>query len=138
MAKTEKAETENDEAGDEAKKEEDVETGGEESEISEASESEEVVETVSKSDKAKKSAESGKEDQDGDEYFEKFQLMQKKKEKLETKKKVSHRVYCPFFPQIKQECWWLYVADRKQNSLICSPAYICTLKDTEEVEFKFH
>ena len=38
---------------------------------------------------------------DGDAYFEKFQQMQKKKEKLETKAKISHRVYCPFFPEVK-------------------------------------
>jgi len=37
----------------------------------------------------------------GDEYFEKFQQMQKKKEKLETKAKISHRVYCPFYPDVR-------------------------------------
>lgn len=73
---------------------------------------------------------------DNDAYFEKFQEMQKKKEKLETKAKVSHRVYCPYFPDIKQECWWLYVADRKSNNIICTPIYIQTLKDTEEFELK--
>jgi translocation protein SEC63 len=33
-------------------------------------------------------------------YLEKFQQMQKKKEKLETKAKISHRVYCPHFPDV--------------------------------------
>ena len=43
-----------------------------------------------------------KSQEDNDEYFEKFQQMQKKKEKLETKAKISHRVYCPFFPDVSR------------------------------------
>jgi len=42
-----------------------------------------------------------------------------------------------FFFKIKQECWWLYVADQKHFSLISAPVYLCTLKDKEEVEVKF-
>jgi len=72
-----------------------------------------------------------------EEYFEKFQQMQKKREKLEAKAKISHRVYCPFFPEVKQECWWLYVADRKNHSVLTAPIYICSLKDSEEIEIKF-
>lgn len=94
-----------------------------------------------------------------DDFLEKFQEQQRKREKLETKARISHRVYCPFYPevckkkkkrrvqkitksfvkhiffflQIKQECWWLYVADRKRNALISLPIYICSLKDQEEV-----
>lgn len=73
----------------------------------------------------------------GDDYFEKFQQIQKKKESLETKEKVSHRVYCPYFPEVKQEYWWLYIADRKKKQIISAPTQICTLKDTEEIELKF-
>lgn len=72
-----------------------------------------------------------------DDYFEKFQQIQKKKESLETKEKISHRVYCPYFPEVKQECWWLYVADRKQRQIISAPQSIFTLKEEEEVEIKF-
>ncbi len=39
--------------------------------------------------------------------------------------------------KIKQECWWLYVADRKHYSLISAPVYLCTLKDKEEVCWKW-
>lgn len=39
--------------------------------------------------------------EDNDDYLEKFQQMQKKKEKLETKAKISHPVYCPFFPDVR-------------------------------------
>jgi len=35
-----------------------------------------------------------------EEYFEKFQQLQKKREKLEAKTKISHRVYCPYFPDV--------------------------------------
>lgn len=76
-------------------------------------------------------------DDDEDAFLERFQQQQRKRETLETKEKISHRVFCPFYPEIKQECWWLYVADRKHYSLISAPVYLCTLKDKEEVEVKF-
>lgn len=76
-------------------------------------------------------------DNDDDTFLERFQQQQRKREKLETRAKISHRVFCPFYPEIKQECWWLYVADRKHRSLISAPVYLCTLKDKEEVEVKF-
>jgi translocation protein SEC63 len=72
-----------------------------------------------------------------EEYFEKFQQLQKKREKLEAKTKISHRVYCPYYSDVKQECWWLYVADRKNHSIICPPTYICSLKTNEELELRF-
>lgn len=71
-----------------------------------------------------------------EDFFEKFQQMQKKKEKLETKDKTSHRVYCPFFSDVKQECWWLYITDKKKNQIACTPVYICSLKQFEEVTRK--
>ncbi|NXW04889.1 SEC63 protein, partial [Fregetta grallaria] len=40
-------------------------------------------------------------------------------------------------PSEKQEWWWLYIADRKEQMLICMPYHVCTLKDKEEVELKF-
>lgn len=80
---------------------------------------------------------SKKGDGEDEEFFEKFQQQQKKREKLETKEKISHRVFCPYFPDVKQECWWLYAADRKQRLLISPPIYICTLKNSEEFELKF-
>ncbi|CAM4882334.1 unnamed protein product [Rotaria socialis] len=76
-------------------------------------------------------------DKDDDVFLERFQQQQRKREKLETKAKISHRVFCPFYPEIKQECWWLYVADRKQHALISVPIYLCNLKDDDEIEVKF-
>jgi translocation protein SEC63 len=101
---------------------------------------------------AKKKSTRNDENED-DTFLEKFQQQQRKREKLETKEKISQRVFCPFYPEvtkynfhlfflifslfkIKQECWWLYVADKKTNSLISVPVYLCTLKDDEEVDRK--
>ncbi|MEQ2167425.1 hypothetical protein GOODEAATRI_004105 [Goodea atripinnis] len=52
---------------------------------------------------------------------------------LETKSKVTHPVYSLYFPEEKQEWWWLYIADRKDQTLVSMPYHVCTLKDSEEV-----
>lgn len=52
---------------------------------------------------------------------------------LETKSKVTHPAYSLYFPEEKQEWWWLYIADRKDQTLVSMPYHVCTLKDTEEV-----
>ncbi|KAK6488611.1 translocation protein SEC63-like protein isoform X1 [Huso huso] len=56
---------------------------------------------------------------------------------LETKSKITHPVYSLYFPEEKHEWWWLYIADRKEQTLVSMPYHVCTLKDTEEVELKF-
>uniref|UniRef100_A0A8C2ZW43 SEC63 homolog, protein translocation regulator n=1 Tax=Cyclopterus lumpus TaxID=8103 RepID=A0A8C2ZW43_CYCLU len=56
---------------------------------------------------------------------------------LETKSKVTHPVYSLYFPEEKHEWWWLYIADRRDQTLVSMPYHVCTLKDTEEVELKF-
>uniref|UniRef100_A0A673VNQ7 Translocation protein SEC63 homolog n=1 Tax=Salmo trutta TaxID=8032 RepID=A0A673VNQ7_SALTR len=56
---------------------------------------------------------------------------------LETKSKVTHPVYSLYYPEEKHEWWWLYIADRKDQTLVSMPYHVCTLKDTEEVELKF-
>lgn len=52
---------------------------------------------------------------------------------LETKSKVTHPAYSLYFPEEKQEWWWLYIADRKDQTFVSMPHHVCTLKDTEEV-----
>ena len=47
-----------------------------------------------------------------DEFLEKFQEQQRKREILETKTRISHRVYCPFFPEVKS-----YVKKKKKENL---------------------
>ncbi|CAB1339731.1 unnamed protein product [Coregonus sp. 'balchen'] len=53
---------------------------------------------------------------------------------LETKSKVTHPVYSLYYPEEKHEWWWLYIADRKDQTLVSMPYHVCTLKDTEELE----
>lgn len=35
--------------------------------------------------------------------------------------------------KIKQEFWWLYIADKKKHQIISAPTQICNLKDQDEV-----
>lgn len=73
-----------------------------------------------------------------DEEWSSFQQKVAKKEKvLETKSKQSHSVHCPYFPEDKQEYWWIYIADRKKHALITVPYLMTNLVDKEEVELKF-
>ncbi|KAK7107985.1 translocation protein SEC63 homolog [Littorina saxatilis] len=93
-----------------------------------------AVETVD--EPAEKTKEKG-EDEDEDEDWDTFKMESKKENSLDTKKKESHRVHCPFFPADKQEAWWLYVADKKRHLLITAPVHVCSLKEEEEVKLKF-
>ena len=73
-----------------------------------------------------------------DDEWEKFQQKVNKKEKvLETKSKQSHSVHCPYFPDDKQEYWWIYIADKKRHALMTIPYLMTNLVDREEVELKF-
>uniref|UniRef100_A0A3P8XP12 Translocation protein SEC63 homolog n=1 Tax=Esox lucius TaxID=8010 RepID=A0A3P8XP12_ESOLU len=53
---------------------------------------------------------------------------------LETKSKVTHPVYSLYYPEEKHEWWWLYIADRRDQTLVSMPCHVCTLRDTEELE----
>ncbi|XP_063773143.1 translocation protein SEC63 homolog [Pseudophryne corroboree] len=64
-------------------------------------------------------------------------IQRKDRALLETKSKITHPVYSLYFPEEKQEWWWIYIADRKDQTLISMPYHVCTLKDQEEVELKF-
>ncbi|KAG8582408.1 hypothetical protein GDO81_008037 [Engystomops pustulosus] len=60
-------------------------------------------------------------------------IQRKDRALLETKSKVTHPVYSLYFPEEKQEWWWIYIADRKDQTLISMPYHVCTLRDQEEV-----
>ncbi|MEE6475973.1 hypothetical protein FKM82_010921 [Ascaphus truei] len=64
-------------------------------------------------------------------------IQRKERALLETKSKITHPVYSLYFPEEKQEWWWIYIADRKDQMLVSMPYHVCTLKDREEVELKF-
>ncbi|XP_063078917.1 translocation protein SEC63 homolog [Engraulis encrasicolus] len=76
---------------------------------------------------------------DDEEEWEALQQSIQRRERalLETKSKVTHPVYSLSFPEEKQEWWWLYIADRRDQTLVSMPYHVCTLQDTEEVELKF-
>eukprot|EP00731_Ephydatia_muelleri_P031897 Em0023g404a len=52
-----------------------------------------------------------------------------KQKKLDQQDKKSHPVHAPFFPEDKQELWWLYVADKKKRKMISPPQRVSGLKD---------
>ncbi|KAI3380530.1 hypothetical protein SNEBB_010541 [Seison nebaliae] len=68
--------------------------------------------------------------------IDEFQLEQKKKDRLEQKTHKSHRVFCPFYPLVKQEYWWLYIFEKKTNNIMSLPTLITDLVDTKEIEVK--
>ncbi|KAJ9579934.1 hypothetical protein L9F63_004407, partial [Diploptera punctata] len=77
-------------------------------------------------------------DDDDDTEWEKFQTRLSKREKvLEGRSKQSHSVHCPFFPEDKQEYWWVYISDRKSRTLLTSPYHVTALVEEEEVQLKF-
>lgn len=56
---------------------------------------------------------------------------------LEGKSQISHSVHCPYFPLDKQEYWWVYITDRKNQLLLTAPYYVTNLVEHEEVQLKF-
>ena len=77
------------------------------------------------------------EHEDDDNWDDIQHNVSKKKEVLEAKSKQSHSVHCPYFPDDKQEYWWVYMSDRKRHALISVPYLMTNLVDKEEVELKF-
>ena len=56
---------------------------------------------------------------------------------LEGKSQISHSVHCPHFPEDKQEFWWVYISDRKQQMLLTAPYHVTNLVQHEEIQLKF-
>lgn len=75
---------------------------------------------------------------DDDTEWERFQQRISKREKvLEGRSNISHEVHCPLFPDVKQEYWWVYICDRKSQTLLTTPIYVTSLAQFEEVQLKF-
>ncbi|XP_018907486.1 translocation protein SEC63 homolog isoform X2 [Bemisia tabaci] len=76
--------------------------------------------------------------EDDDDDWEKFQTGANKRDKaLEGRSKVSHSVHCPYFPEDKQEYWWVYITDRKSRSLLTAVYHVTELVEKEEIQLKF-
>ncbi|XKL64210.1 hypothetical protein PGB90_004296 [Kerria lacca] len=75
---------------------------------------------------------------DDDDDWEKFQTGINKRDRvLEGRSKESHTVHCPYFPEDKQEYWWVYVSDRKSRTLLTAPYHVTELVDYDEIQLKF-
>ncbi|PSN41683.1 hypothetical protein C0J52_07697 [Blattella germanica] len=89
-------------------------------------------------EKSQQSGDTNQVDDDDDTEWEKFQTRLSKREKvLEGRSKQSHSVHCPFYPEDKQEYWWVYISDRKSRTLLTSPYHVTALVEEEEVQLKF-
>ncbi|KAJ3606824.1 hypothetical protein NHX12_026343, partial [Muraenolepis orangiensis] len=63
---------------------------------------------------------------DDEEEWEALQQSIQRRERalLETKSKVTHPVYSLYYPEEKQEWWWLYIADRRDQALVSMPYHL--------------
>ena len=94
-------------------------------------------ESHSDSEESRRNDKEEKEESD-DEDWKRYQEDLVKKEKImDSKPKTSHQVHCPFFPDDKYECWWIYLVDRKRNALASVPVLMSNLVEEEEIELKF-
>ena len=116
-------------------KESDIESEDERSDRESGDENSES--DIEESEKKLKPKEEISEGEDEDTWDELQPNVTKKKEALEAKSKQSHSVHCPYFPDDKQEYWWIYLSDRKRHALISVPYLMTNLVDKEEVELKF-
>ncbi|KYN31808.1 Translocation protein SEC63 like protein [Trachymyrmex septentrionalis] len=75
---------------------------------------------------------------DDDTEWEKFQQRISKRERvLEGRSNLSHEVHCPLFPDVKQEYWWVYICDRKSQTLLTTPIHVTSLAQFEEIQLRF-
>lgn len=51
--------------------------------------------------------------------------------------KISHSVHAPYFPVDKQEFWWVYLVDKKQQQLTTVPFLMTNLVEEEDAILKF-
>ncbi|CAG0898243.1 unnamed protein product, partial [Cyprideis torosa] len=111
------------------------EGSGDESAGSNATDSEEENERKPR----KKGEKSGDDADDEDDWDDMTESMVKKEKMkiLEGRSKVSHPVHAPYFPEEKQEYWWVYICDRKTHLLVTPPFHVTNLIEEEEVQLKF-
>ncbi|XP_015784366.1 translocation protein SEC63 homolog [Tetranychus urticae] len=118
--------------------EEEISQSGEETDVSKSDVEPITKNEVKTAEKAAPTISTSRgDDDDDDEEWNKCQQKLFKREKiLETKSKRSHSVHCPYFPEDKQEYWWIYMVDRKKIDLIATPILVTNLVDEEQIEFK--
>nr|QCY50107.1 DNAJC23 [Apostichopus japonicus] len=136
--KNKAAGNENKEKEEEKEKEDEKDEGNRVEEVSKNSESEAESDIE---DDRKDEASDGNSDADvesDDEQWEELQAGIPRKEKvLEGRSKESHEVHCPYHPDVKQEWWWVYIADRKYLKFITAPTMVYDLTDEKEIQLQF-
>ncbi|XP_072037155.1 translocation protein SEC63 homolog, partial [Amphiura filiformis] len=120
----------------EAKEDGSGESGGSESDDEQEETTQEVQAKNSGSDDESANSDSNVDNEEDE--WERLQSGITRKEKvLEGKSKDSHEVHCPYFPDVKQEWWWVYLADRKSHRLVTLPQMVYDLKEEKEIQLQF-
>ena len=90
-------------------------------------------------EEADKSNNDSSEPEKDDDQLEKLQrdVALRRQRLLEGKSQISHSVHCPYYPLDKQEYWWVYISDRKQQLLLTAPYHVTNLVESEEIQLKF-
>jgi translocation protein SEC63 len=104
--------------------------GGEKTKQSDSSDS-------NSSDSDSDSDSGNKDDEDSDEDFipPEFEVDSKRKQKLKEFKRIeSYPVHCPYFPEEKDEWWWVFIAHSKEDMALSQVVTVKNLKDEEQVE----
>ena len=107
-------------------------------------------------------SEGGDDDWKDDKEWSKIQksIREERKKKEAGMKRESYPVHSPFFPAVrlkyssavksrddltpfiahqeKHEMWWVYLADRKKNTMVLPPEKVLGLVDTKEVRPSLH
>ncbi|OXU27217.1 hypothetical protein TSAR_007043 [Trichomalopsis sarcophagae] len=105
---------------------------------SEANKSDSSDDEDSSPETAKKRQQDSEVGEDDDTEWNKFQQRLSKRDRiLEGRSNNSHQVHCPYFPEVKQEYWWVYICDRKSLTLLTAPVHVTSLVDTEEFQLRF-
>jgi translocation protein SEC63 len=104
---------------------------------SEANKSDSSDDEDSSRESTKKQQESEAGEDDDNEWNKFQQRMSKRDRLLDGRSNNSHLVHSPHFPEVKQECWWVYICDRKSLTLLTAPVHVTSLVDTEELQLRF-
>ncbi|KAK2716641.1 hypothetical protein QYM36_006951 [Artemia franciscana] len=73
-----------------------------------------------------------------DEDWDKFQNPFSKRQKvLERKSRSSHSAHCPYFSEDMQEFWWVYLTDKKIETILTAPFQVTNLLDKKEIMMAF-
>jgi translocation protein SEC63 len=121
------------------KKKNDSESGSEDEDQEEMSgEESDEVDDVEVDEKSANN-DSSEPEKDDDNQLEKLQsdVAMRRQRLLEGKSQISHPVHAPYLPQEKQEYWWAYITDRKQQMLLTAPYHVTNLVEREEIQLKF-